>query len=189
MRWKGRAGRWVHTVWSEITVSSLYHLLAAIALPGSHSFNERIYSPWKNLFCVSLMCNIKKKKKKSPKYWLSEVIGIHVAAISYWQSHKKAEICQANPVCALLRGPHSSVAGHVDNNKKKKKKNCIFRSGLRFVAFHLMCNHKQVCPGERLGRLSGTEVWGLYISLSLHAPCNIKAQVLFICPDKEVCLF
>ena len=121
MRWKGRAGRWVHTVWSEITVSSLYHLLAAIALPGSHSFNERIYSPWKNLFCVSLMCNIKKKKKKSPKYWLSEVIGIHVAAISYWQSHKKAEICQANPVCALLRGPHSSVAGHVDNNKKKKK--------------------------------------------------------------------
>lgn len=121
MRWKGRAGRWVHTIWSEITVSSLNHLLAAIALRGSHSFNEIIYSPWKNSFCVSLMCNIKKKKKKkSPKYWLSEVIGIHVAAISYWQSHKKAEICQANPVCALLRGLHSSVAGHVDNNKKKR---------------------------------------------------------------------
>lgn len=132
------------------------------------------------MFCVSLMCNIKKRKKK--KYCLSKVVGIHVAAISYWQSHKKAEICRANPVYALLRGPHSSVAGHVDN-----KKELYLQKQTKVAAFHLMCNHKQACPLERLGWLSGSWVWGSvspwprmnHKSLcSLYLPCQSGLFVL-----------
>lgn len=91
------------------------------------------------------MCDIKKKKKSIG--WL---------LVFMWQqfltdSDKKAEICQANPVYTLLRGPHSSVAGHVDN-----KKELYLQKRTKVTAFHLMCNHKQACPPERLGWLSGS---------------------------------
>lgn len=80
---------------------------------------------------------------------------------------KKAEVCQVNPLYALLWGPHSSVA-----RLRQQKGNCIFRSGPRFVAFHLMCNHKQ-CMSTCLGWLSGSFGVGLYLSVPACTPhCN-----------------
>lgn len=49
----------------------------------------------------------------------------------------KAEVCQVNPLCTLLWGPHSSVTSHVDNNSKQERNgNPIFKSRPWCTAFH-----------------------------------------------------
>lgn len=92
---------------------------------------------------------------------------------------KKAEVCQVNPLHALIWGPHSSVARHVDN--KKGIVSSEADQGLLLSTWCVITS--SVCPLERLGWLSGSFGVGLYLSVSL------TGQALFICLEKEVCLY
>lgn len=96
---------------------------------------------------------------------------------------KKAEVCQVNPLYALLWGPHSSVARHVDN--KKGIVSSEADQGLLLSTWCVITS--SVCPLVLADSVVAS-VWGS-ISLFLHAPHTVTGQALFICLDKEVCLY